>query len=259
MSSSRFYVPPDAIHDGRVVLPDGAARQTRVVLRLRPGDNVIVFDGGGCEWPVTLDRVDRSAVEGKVGEPDYPGTEPASAVTIMQALIKPDRFEQVLQKCTELGASRFVPLKSARVQPADAGAASDSRFGRWRRILCEAAEQSGRLIVPELENTMALADAVARESARGPVAFLWEESGRSDRGLRNVLRQIGQDSPRLAIVIGPVGGFEVDEVEEARAAGAMVIGFGSRILKSETAAIAALSATMYELGELGGGAPTVQA
>ena len=72
MSSPRFHVPPDAFHEGRVVLPEGAARQARVVLRLRPGDSVIVFDGGGCEWPVTLDRVDRAAVEGTVGIPESP-------------------------------------------------------------------------------------------------------------------------------------------------------------------------------------------
>ena len=254
MSSPRFHVPPDAIHEGRVVLPDGAARQARVVLRLRPGDSVIVFDGGGAEWPVNLDRVDRAAVEGTIGIPEFPGTEPACAVTIMQALIKPDRFEQVLQKGTELGVIKFVPMNTARVQPADASAAGKSRFDRWRRILQEAAEQSGRLVVPELENTVSLADAVARESVHGPVALLWEEIGRSPQGLRDVLDQVdrGQPGARLALVVGPVGGFETGEVEDARDAGATVIGFGSRILKSETAAIAVLAVTMFVLGELGG-------
>ena len=255
MSSARFHVPPDAIHAGRVVLPDGAARQARLVLRLRPGDSVVVFDGGGCEWPVTLDRVDRAAVEGTLGDPIFPGTEPTCSVTVMQALIKPDRFEQVLQKGTELGACKFVPLNTARVQPADASAAGNSRFDRWRRILREAAEQSGRVVIPELENTVSLADAVARESMHGPVALLWEEAGRSTQGLRNVLDQLDSSQPgaRFALVVGPVGGLEAGEVEDARDAGATVIGFGSRILKSETAAIAVLAATMFELGELDGG------
>ena len=255
MSVPRFYVPPGAIHKDKVVLPDGAARQARVVLRLRPGDSVIVFDGGKREWPVTLDQVNHRAVEGTLGEPNVPGTEPACGVTIMQALIKPDRFEQVLQKGTELGACNFVPLETARVQPADSSAASKSRFERWRRIVREAAEQSGRLTVPEIENTLSLKEAVSRESARGPVALLWEEMGPSAPGLRDVLGQIdrGQPGARLAIVVGPVGGFEAKEVEEAKVAGATVIGFGSRILKSETAAIAVLSAAMFELGELGGG------
>ena len=256
MSSPRFHVPPDAMHEGRVVLPDGAARQVRLVLRLRPGDSVVVFDGGRFEWPVTLDRIDRTAVEGTLGIPEFPGTEPICAVTIMQALIKPDRFEQVLQKGTELGACKFVPLNTARVQPADASAAGTSRFDRWRRIVREASEQSGRVVVPELENTASLTDAVARESVHGPVALLWEETGRSTQGLRDVLGQVdsGQPGARFAFVVGPVGGFEAGEVEDAGRAGATVIGFGSRILKSETAAIAALAATMFELGELGGGA-----
>lgn len=253
MSSPRFHVPSGAIHEGRVILPDDAARQARVVLRLRPGDSIVVFDGGGSESPVTLDRVDRTAVEGTLGIPEFPGTEPTCAVTIMQALIKPDRFEQVLQKGTELGACKFVPLNTARVQPADA---SVSRFDRWRRIVREASEQSGRVVVPELENTASLKDAVARELAHGPVAMLWEEIGRSSQGLRDVLGRVDRGRPggRFALVIGPVGGFEAGEVEDARRAGATVIGFGSRILKSETAAIAALAATMFELGDLGGGA-----
>ncbi len=225
------------------------------MLRLRPSDTVTVFDGGGSEWPVTLDRVNRVAVEGRLGEPVFPGTEPTCAVTIMQSLIKPDRFEQVLQKGTELGACKFVPLSTARVQLADASAASKSRFERWRRIVCEAAEQSGRLVVPEVEHAISLTDAVARESAHGPVALLWEEAGSSAQGLRNALAHIEREQhhPRLAIVVGPVGGFEAGEVEDAQAAGAMVIGFGSRILKSETAAVAVLAAAMFELGELGGG------
>ena len=254
MSPPRFYVPPDAVRDSSVVLPDGAARQTRVVLRLRPGDTVIVFDGGESEWPVTLSRVDSTAVEGTIGEPDFPDTEPACGVTILQALIKPDRFEQVLQKGTELGACKFVPVATARVQPADDAAASKSRFERWQRIVREAAEQSGRLTVPQIEKTASLKDAVSREAPRGPVVLLWEEMHRSSPGLREALSQFGrgQTPTRLAILVGPVGGFEASEVADAKAAGATVIGFGSRILKSETAAIAVLSATMFELGELGG-------
>ncbi len=253
MSPPRFYVPHNAIRDNRVVLPDGAARQTRVVLRLRLGDTVIVFDGGESEWPVTLSRVDSTAVEGTIGEPDFPDTEPACGVTILQALIKPDRFEQVLQKGTELGACKFVPVETARVQPADAGAASKSRFGRWQRIVREAAEQSGRLTVPQIEKTASLADAVSRESARGPVVLLWEDMRRPSPGLREALQfGRGQTPTRLAIVVGPVGGFEASEVADAKAAGATVIRFGSRVLKSETAAIAVLSAMMFELGELGG-------
>ena len=114
MSSPRFYVPHDAIEGKIVVLPDGAARQTRVVLRLRAGDSVIVFDGGDSEWPVTLSRVDSNGVEGTIGEPNFPGTEPTCGVTIMQALIKPDRFEQVLQKGTELGVGKFIPARNPR-------------------------------------------------------------------------------------------------------------------------------------------------
>ncbi len=236
-----------------MTLPEHAAYQARVVLRLRPGDSVTVFDGGGCEWPAELTRVDSTSVAGELGEAVFSDVEPACEVTLLLALVRPERFEMALQKATELGAWGFQPVVSSRVQASDVRAASPSRLARWRRIAREAAEQSGRLRAPWVGEPIALQEAVLRAAGDGAVLFLWEEQEAGTPGLRSVLRRlVAQAQPgKLAVVVGPVGGFEVAEVEDAKRAGAISASMGRRILRSETAAIAALTAIMLELGELG--------
>ncbi len=254
MSVPRFFVPGEAIRDGCVRLPESAAYHTRAVLRLRAGDAVTVFDGGGCEWPAALTRVDSQGVEARLGAASYSCVESACRVTLLQALIRPERFEFALQKATELGVWGFVPVVSSRVQSTDVRAAAGaSRLARWRRIVQSAAEQSGRLMVPRIEDQVGLGEGVARAASEGPVVFLWEEEGGAGLGLRSALRGLleGGMPGRLAIVIGPVGGFAAAEVEDARRAGAVVAGMGRRVLRSETASVAAVAAAMFELGELG--------
>ncbi len=247
----RFFVPPGAVSEGRVILPDGPADQVSRVLRMRPGDEIAVFDGSGAEWSVTLDEMTGQRVSGDVGDERRPATEPLTRVTICQAMIKPELFELVLQKCTELGASRFIPLATSRVQRADSVTPSASRTTRWNRIVQEAAEQSGRVHLPAIAQPALLGGAVGSLVGQGPVVVLWEVQGR--RSLKSVLTSVASSGPpsSLALVIGPAGGLERAEVELAEGAGALIAGLGERTLRAETAAIAALAATLYEFGAMG--------
>lgn len=231
---------------------EAAAEQVRRVLRLRVGDEVAVFDGSGREWTAQIEAVSQQAVVARPGVERRPDAELPVAITVCQALVKAERFEMVLQKATELGAARIVPLITARVQGADAALPSAARLERWRRVVQEAAEQSGRVRLPEIAAPASLREAVGSEAAKGPVILLWE--GGPEKGLRAALRGVStKGTPeRISLVIGPVGGFAPQEVKEAQAAGAVVAGMGARVLRSETAAIAALTATVYEFGHLGG-------
>ena len=251
MTSHRFFVPVDAIEGGAATLPDAAASQVRRVLRLRPGDAVSVFDGSGAEWPATLTRVDRRAVTATLGERAWPAAEPSLRVSLLLGLTRPERFELALEKCTELGAHRFTPCITDRVQGRDASAPSAARLARWRRIITEAAEQSGRVRVPVLDPPGGLAAAVHDAAQRGPVVMLWEEE---TAPLRDVLQQVldGSTPEDLALVIGPVGGLGREEVQAAVSQGAVTAGMGSRVLRAETAAIAGLTAVLYHARELGG-------
>jgi 16S rRNA (uracil1498-N3)-methyltransferase len=212
----------------------------------------VVFDGSGREWTAVLDTFSPGPVSGILGKERRPDVELPVSISVCQALVRPERFELVLQKAAELGAARIVPLVTARVQGADSALPSGSRLERWRRVVQEAAEQSGRVLLPEVAQTLPLEAAVKEEAGHGPVVLLWE--GGPENGLRTVLRAIAAHGlpRRLALVTGPVGGFEETEVAGAVRAGAAVAGMGPRVLRSETAAIAALTAAVYELGFLGG-------
>src|SRR3954454_18958143 len=146
----RFFVEPGLLGGERVALTGAQAHQMSRVLRLKVGDRVVLLDGGKLEYVVRLDDVRSSAVTGMV-EPTQPRRpEPALFVTLYQALVPRDRFETVLQKGTEIGISRFVPVWCERSIVPGGDRIDDARLERWRRIVTEAAEQCERGLVPEI-------------------------------------------------------------------------------------------------------------
>jgi 16S rRNA (uracil1498-N3)-methyltransferase len=175
------------------------------------------------------------------------------------AVLKADRFEFVLQRCTEAGVARFQPFVSERCVAEMPGG---QKLGRWERLVREAAEQSGRVAVPPLMPAVALAD-LPRRADLLPGVVLWEEErsvgllealGGSAISLGAVSRtsgRRGEPRPSLALVIGPEGGLAKPEVERLAAAGMTVASIGPRVLRAETAALAATAAVMYHCGQLG--------
>lgn len=248
----RFFVSPDCIGDSDVTLSGHVARQLARVLRSRAGDRIVVLDDTGWEYFVTLTAVDPEQVRGVVTGRAASGGEPRIEVTLYQALLKADRFELVLQKGTELGVSAFVPVVCARSVPRERdGARSANRRSRWRRIVTEAAEQARRGRVPTLESTTELLQAF--DEVEGLAVIPWEEE--DGCGLRAALTEWkagGRDISSVSVFIGPEGGFTSEEVDHARSRGIVPVSLGRRILRAETAGIVAVSAVLYELGELGG-------
>ncbi len=239
----RFFVPPAALKNGEVELPEPAARQVRQVLRLSAGDDINIFDGSGAEWHVQLTSVGRAHARGRVVEEIAAGREPRTHITLYQGLLKSDRFEWVLQKCTELGVAEFVPIISARVV---AGPVSHNKQVRWERILVEAAEQSGRARVPPLKAAISLAEGLRLARSRGGVVLIpWEQERSTDLGTA-----LAPEGP-VHLFIGPEGGFTEDEIELARSTSAVPITLGSRILRAETAGLVAASAIFFVRGDLG--------
>ena len=247
----RFFVPPDLLAGGEVNLPPELARRLATVLRLKRGDRLVLADGAGRDYEVELTAVSpRSATAAVVAERPSP-PEPSLELELYQSLIRTQRFELVLEKGTELGVSRFVPLLSGRARvrmPDAAGEGGSQRMQRWRRIVTEAAEQSGRGRVPAIEPPSLFEDAV--RSASGLLLLPWE--GERSQGLRSYLRSLGDRPLAASLFIGPEGGFAEDEVRLAREAGCVPISLGPRILRSETAGIVAAALVMHELGEMGG-------
>ncbi len=242
-----FFVSRQDINDDRIVLRGATAHQIRDVLRMRPGDEVMLFDNTGWGYRVQLGAVEREAVHARVLDKSPWKTEAQTRVTLYQGLLKAGKFEWVLQKGTELGVAEFVPVLAARSIVGSMDDIGDAKIHRWERIILEAAEQSGRAALPTLARPISFKQACEAAHQRGLALIPWEE----ERSFR--LRQALQDhaSKHVSLMIGPEGGFAQEEVDIARAAGVIPVTLGPRILRAETAGLAAAAAVLYETGDFG--------
>jgi len=240
----RFFISPGQIDGDMAAITGDAARQMRNVLRLKAGDSICLLDGQGNELDARITALSAGLVSAEVlGSRKCPG-EPSLRLTLAVCLPKGDRIELIVQKCTELGISELIPVISERTITRIDPSKAPERIERWRRIAREAAEQSGRGMAPEIRGMVGFADLV-EPIGRLPLALLaWEDEGRTP--LRNVLRANGSARSAM-VVIGPEGGLTEDEVRLAVSAGARCVSLGRRVLRCETAAIAACAAIMYEL------------
>ncbi|MEZ4592935.1 MAG: 16S rRNA (uracil(1498)-N(3))-methyltransferase [Chloroflexota bacterium] len=238
----RFFVDPQQFSGDRIHLPADIAHQIRNVLRLRPGTAVLILDNSGFEYEVLLRQVDRQQVVGEAVAKRPSPNEPTVQLTLYQALMKRDKFEWVLQKGTEIGVSAFVPLVTQRSLVQDVDIKSNKQ-ARWHKIITEAAEQSRRGRIPELHPPQTLAQALANPPAH-PGLIAWEEE--AGLSLRGALGD-GERPSHISLFIGPEGGFAVEEVEAAQAAGIRAITLGKRILRAETAALVASALILHEL------------
>ena len=243
----RFFLPPHLLVNDIITLPEEIARQVRTVLRLRPGEQIIVLNGQGAEARVELIEVSREAVSGRVLE-RRPGTrEPHTHVTLCQGLLKADLFEWVLQKGTELGISAFVPMYSQRVLPG-LEAISPARMTRWQTILREAAEQCGRSLIPTLSQPQPFERLLTSLPAETLALVCWE--GAREPSLRSVLRAARGGARSITLFIGPRDGLTAAEAALAAQHSAQIVTLGPRILRAETAALAAATIVLYECHEM---------
>jgi 16S rRNA (uracil1498-N3)-methyltransferase len=246
----RFFVEGVHAVGDRVAFAADDARKLTAVLRKRSGDRVQIVDSGGVAFGATLDVDARDArnvhVHATLDERlDRGDAEPALRVTVAQAVPKGQKMDLVVEKATELGAHAIVPVRSARVVGNDT---SPGKVERWRRIARSAAQQSGRLRVPDVADVHDW-DALLETFARYDRVYIpWELA--EPAPLRNIFDRELADAKSVLVVIGPEGGFAADEVERARAAGANAISLGRRILRTETAALVVLAALLYARGEL---------
>ena len=244
----RFFLTDTPIQPAALVDLTPIVHQLRAVLRLGVGDRVVLLDNRGGAFLTEIRALDRQPAQGAVLEALAASGEPTVAVTLFQCSLKADKFEWVLQKGTELGVTRFVPVVSRRsvVRPV---AALAKKAERWQAILREAAEQCGRGRLPELAEPVEFADAVAMAEALTSRFLPWEEAAMGSRSLGSVLDP--KKDRDVSLLIGPEGGLDPAEVALAQAAGWQVVTLGPRILRAETAALAGVTVIMERLGQLG--------
>ena len=215
---------------GPLFIEGDGARRLGAVMRMREGQQFRVFAGDGREWAATVRAVGKATVHAEIA--DIVRQEPANplVVELWCALVRPNRFDWAIEKCVEAGADIIRPLICEHSARGDGGSAA--RQERWRRIAVEAAEQSGRLYLPVVEPPAAFESLVARGSI--PL-FVGDRDGRPWSDAATLLPMAG----RVAMAVGPEGGFSAEELRRARGAGAVTVTFGPHILRTETAAVVA--------------------
>ena len=241
----RVYIPPERITGEQIALQSREARYILAVLRLGPGDEVTVFDGAGNEYRTELTEDDERGMYLAIQEGARPERESPLQITLGQALLKGERMKFVIQKATELGVNRIIPLVTSRTIPLVEGERESLRRERWQRIAQEAAKQSGRAMVPEIEAVHELADFLAQSA--GARIMLWEGE---PAPLREVVKRIDAQAG-MTLLIGPEGGFSEQEVTVAQAHGFLVAGLGQRVLRAETATLSVLTIIQHLFGDLG--------
>jgi 16S rRNA (uracil1498-N3)-methyltransferase len=240
-----FFLSPELLQTETITFPPDIARQMARVLRLSPGDRVVALDGLGSAHTVELVQVEREGVHGQVVAVHPAGGEAAARITLYLALTGREKFEWMLQKCTEVGAAAFVPVISSRSLVQD-GRDAAKKLERWERIVREAAEQSRRGILPPVHLPLAFGAALQRAQPDALRLIPWE--GEHSLTLRAALAPFkAAPAPTIAVFIGPEGGFSEAEIEAARAAGVQPVTLGERILRMETAAVVAAALVLYEL------------
>jgi 16S rRNA (uracil1498-N3)-methyltransferase len=243
MRLSRVYVEAELRPGSRVELPPAAASHLVKVLRMRGGEELVLFAGDGREFPATVESVRGARVHALVGAARLVNRESPLGVTLMQSIARADRMDVIVQKATELGVARIVPVLSRRsVVRLDAKQAQ-SKAAHWRAIAVSACEQCGRNRLPLIETPRQLIDHLGAAPPNGARLVL-----DPDAAPRAGTPPAGDS---VEVAVGPEGGFEAQELGAFAAAGFEPIRLGPRVLRTETAAIAAIAWLQTRLGDLG--------
>ncbi len=241
----RFFVEGVHAIGASVTFAPDDARKIATVLRGRTGDRVHVIDSSGSAFAASL-AVAEGAVTATLDAPIERGTrETAVRLTLAQAIPKGQKMDVIVEKATELGVAAIVPLRSERVVGERTG---DHKVERWQRIAKTAAQQCGRNVIPAVAPIAAWDELISTFGTYDRVYLPWELA--DVQPLRDTF---DVDAPAITsalFVVGPEGGFSAHEVERAAAAGAVVVSLGTRILRTETVALAVLAAFAYARGEL---------
>lgn len=237
---SRFFFPTPLPAGGTHPMPEALAHHAVRVLRLRDGDPVILFDGRGGERAATL-RVRGREVSVDLGEGSDVSRESPLRAVLVQALASGDKMDWIVQKAVELGADAILPLQAERSVLRLSGERADKRVEHWRQVAVAACEQSGRNRVPELMRPCTLREYLGGAAPAVRLTLDPQAGGR--------LSELPRPGGAVHVLIGPEGGWSDSELALCRSAGCRGVGLGPRVLRTETAGLAALAAMQALWGD----------
>jgi len=243
-----FFIEPEAIQGDGITLTGSLAHHLVESLRIQPGEEIWLGHSGGLRFRARVIRADSGCLTADIISSSNPPPASSPHITLGLALIKSEHMDWAIQKATELGITRLVPLVTARTMIRLSPDRIPNRTARWRAITREAAQQSMRWEVPEVTELTPFATWCEQERETMCRLLLWEHP--QERRLRESLR--GRQKPEtIAVAIGPEGGFDDKEVGRAEECGFEKVSLGPRILRTESAVLAALAIIQYEWGDVG--------
>lgn len=243
----RFFIPPDQIENKEPRLGDRDARHIRTVLRLRPEDAIVVLDGEGAEYRARITVIDSHQVRVSLLEKLSTHSESSLQLVIAQGYLKDKKMDRLVRQLTELGVHRFIPFRAHRSVPVPDQKRMQARYERWHKISMEAAKQCHRSRPMAIEALASFEAAISSaQSCDLKLVF-----GETATDLLSMDRPTGNPPASAFVMIGPEGGFETAEIASAQHHGIQPVGLGPRILRAETAAVAACALVQYAFGDMG--------
>jgi 16S rRNA (uracil1498-N3)-methyltransferase len=245
---ARFFLPRERIQDQRGTIVGGELAHLRKVLRLGPGDHLTVFDDTGWEHDAVIRSFDPDRGNIDIVSSYQPERESSLQTTLALGLTKGEKTDFVVEKATELGVQTIVPFISSYTVPKLNDQKIQARTERWQRIALSAAKQCGRTLVPSICALCEFHEFVGQPRTEQLKLLFWE--GESRLTLKQVY-ETERNARAILLVVGPEGGFSAEEANQGRRSGFKSVQLGRRILRSETAAIAALSLVQFLWGDIG--------
>lgn len=238
----RFFI--NFVPNGQAAISDADGKHIARSLRMKIGEPLTLCDGKGMDYACEIESINGDEVMVHVLSSCRSVSEPSVRVTVYQGLPKADKMDSIVQKSVETGAVSIVPVMTARCVSKPDEKSIHKKTERWQKIAEEAAKQSGRGIIPQVLPMMSLKQAAQQAAKSSSVILFYEGGGES------LSKLITSESKDISIFIGPEGGFEPEEVELITALGGQTATLGTRILRTETAPIAALAAIMLASGNM---------
>ena len=243
----RFFVTRAQVQGDEIVIQGNDVNHIKNVLRMRPGDELSISDGEGMDYSCTIASIERDEVRVNIEESLDSCVELPVKLYLFQGLPKADKMELIIQKAVELGVYEIIPVRTKRVIVKLDDKKESKKIARWQQIAEGGAKQSGRGLIPKIKPLMGFAEALRYAKDLDAVLVPYEKAEGMAK-TREIIKGL-KGKKSVGIFIGPEGGFDESEIEEAMASGAFPVTLGRRILRTETAGLTMLSVLMFEFEE----------
>ncbi|MDP5273076.1 16S rRNA (uracil(1498)-N(3))-methyltransferase [Chengkuizengella axinellae] len=249
----RYFIPKEQFVEDKVHILDEDAFHLNKVMRAKVEDQFIVSNGETRDVLVEIEEITKNKVTASIIKDLERNNEPVNNIWIAQSLPKGDKMDTIIQKCTEIGAVRFIPFTSERTIVQYDEKKKSKRIERWNKISKEAAEQAHRNRVPKISEIKTLKELLKMVSeAEESFVFYESEDGLYFKDMISKKKDHEKKVLTFLLVVGPEGGFTADEISQLETAGCHSVSLGKRILRTETAAMVGLTCMLYEYDEMGG-------